>query len=479
MASTSNSEPAHPVVFTTQTRYPLPSQKFMIPASWKRYQLSQLVNKALDLPKPVPFEFLVRGEILRGTLSEWCAEHGVGEEETLEIEYFESVMPPERMSTLPHEDWVSSISCQLPGYFLTASYDGALRLFDYSQNLVQTVPAHSAPATSVCVVPSSPSEPENSFLLASASHDLTARLTRVSLSSQQQAKAETLASLHLHTAPLSSVAASRTHVLTSSWDGLIGLFSTAIPDADEVPLSLDEAAHGENGRKKRRKITADGEGAEGEGAERRARRKAPAAVLKSHTARVSRVVFGREPGGNSAFSCGTDSTVRTWDLENGVCISTITAANKPFLDLALTPTGTSALAASTDRTVCQYDLRAASTSATTPSVAALAHPATPSCVAVPSPALSLPFSLSPSAPSSSDAAGGTGTEHQLVTGAYDGVVRLWDLRSTKGAVASFKAWAGRPAGEGRKILSVDWARGVVGVAGEGGVEVWKVGEGGR
>ena len=51
----------------------------MIPAIWKRYQLSQLVNKALSLDKPVPFDFIVRGEILRTSLSEWCAENGVGE----------------------------------------------------------------------------------------------------------------------------------------------------------------------------------------------------------------------------------------------------------------------------------------------------------------------------------------------------------------------------------------------------------------
>ena len=31
----------------------------------------------------------------------------------------------------------------------------------------------------------------------------------------------------------------------------------------------------------------------------------------------------------------------------------------------------------------------------------------------------------------------------------------------------------------KKVLSVDWARGLVGVGGEGGVEVWKVGEGDR
>ena len=51
----------------------------MIPTTWKRYQLSQLVNQALSLTTPVPFDFLVRGEILRGTLVEWCHEKGVGE----------------------------------------------------------------------------------------------------------------------------------------------------------------------------------------------------------------------------------------------------------------------------------------------------------------------------------------------------------------------------------------------------------------
>ncbi|KAI0717822.1 WD40 repeat-like protein [Cerioporus squamosus] len=457
MASTSTSEPTHPVVFTTQTPYALPSQKFMIPTSWKRYQLSQLVNKALCLPKPIPFEFLVRGEILRGTLAEWCAEKGVGEEETLEIEYFESVMPPQRMSTLPHEDWVSSISCQLPGYFLTASYDGAIRIFDYSQQLLHTSAPHSAPVSSICLVPEpSRAADDGSHFVASASQDLTACLTRIALSpSSPNPKSHTLASLHLHTAPVSSVSASPSgaHLLTSSWDGLIGLWDTSIPAAHEVPA--DELAE----RKKRRKLAQE-DGAEAP----RPKRKAPAAVLKSHTARVSRAVFG--PGASLAYSCGFDSTVRTWDVENGVCTSTITASSKPFLDIALTANGHTALAASTDRTVCQYDLRASTSSATTPSVATLTHPATPSCIAVARPV--------------SSAASAT-SEHQLVTGAYDGVVRLWDLRSTRGAVAAFRAWDSASAAgtTPKKVLSVDWARGLVGVGGEGGVEVWKVGEGDR
>ncbi|TRM67126.1 WD40-repeat-containing domain protein [Schizophyllum amplum] len=431
MATAPVSMVSHPVVFTTQTPYPLPSQKFMLPASWRRYQLSQLINKALSLSKPVPFDFLVRGEVLRTTIGEWCAEHGVGEEETLELEYIESVLPPQKMSDMPHEDWVSSVSCALPGYFLTASYDGHVRAFDYSQNLKAQHALHGAPVTSICVVPSSAdAQDESSHLVASSSHDLTAQISRISVSSGSTTP---LATLHLHTQPLSSVAsnASGSHLLTSSWDGLIGLWDTTIPSSDEVP---DVATDRE--RNKRRKVGGDGEGSQ-------AKRKAPLTVLKSHTARVSRVVYApKNP--NRAYSCGFDSTVRTWDVENGVCTHTINAAEKPFLDMALSSDSHTALAASTDRTVAVYDTRDAGAVAAT--VSTLPHTATPSCIA-------------------------PGAEaQQVMTGAYDGVARLWDLRSPKAAMSSFKVWDGQ-----KKILSIDWKKGVAAIGGEGGLEVWKVG----
>ncbi|RPD60551.1 hypothetical protein L226DRAFT_545076 [Lentinus tigrinus ALCF2SS1-7] len=287
------------------------------------------------------------GEILRGTLAEWCAEKGVGEEETLEIEYFESVMPPQRMSTLPHEDWVSPVYCHLSG----------------------------------------------------ASQDLTARIIRIELA--PNTNSQTLAS-------------SGSHLLTSSWDGLIGLLDTSIPATDEIAQEDGDAP--------------------------RLKRKAPAAVLKSHTARISRVVYGPEAKGATAYSCRFESTVRIWDPENDMCTSTITASSKPFLDIALSQDGQTALALSTDRTVSQYDLRASTSSTTTPSIATLRTPRRP-----------------PASP-----------ERQLMTEAYDGV----------SAVAAFRPWEGTGMGT-KKVLSVDWARGLVAVGGESGVEVWKVGEGDR
>ncbi|KAJ3555882.1 hypothetical protein NP233_g12102 [Leucocoprinus birnbaumii] len=301
-----------PVVFTTQTQYPLPTQKFMIPTNWRRYHLSQLVNKALLLATAIPFDFLVRGEILKTSLGEWCSENGVGEEETLEIEYIESVLPPQKMTDIPHEDWVSSVMCDIQGYLLTASYDGHIRVFDYSKNVAASSHAHNAPVTSASLIDSD----DTTHTIATSSHDLTAAISRLSLSPDGSSTgASALATLHLHSAPVSSVSSNLagSHLLTSSWDGLIGLWTTDIPTTDEA--AEPEPSSGPE-RKKRRKVEN----------ESRPRRKAPINVLKSHTSRVSKVVFSSQQGSNVAYSCGFDSTVRVWDTETGVSTNTIMVA---------------------------------------------------------------------------------------------------------------------------------------------------------
>jgi ribosome biogenesis protein YTM1 len=158
---------------------------------------------------------------------------------------------------------------------------------------------------------------------------------------------------------------------------------------------------------------------------------------------VSKALFAAgEHAKGKAYSCGFDSTVRTWDVESGVCINTINIPERPMLDLAETPDGNILLGASTDRTVSIFDLRVSSLSSST---GTMMHSATPSCIAT-----------------------SESGKQQVITGAYDGVARLWDLRSTKGAVTSFKVW------DGMKVLAVDWVKDVVGIGGEGGMEVWRI-----
>ena len=212
---------------------------------------------------------------------------------------------------------------------MTASYDGQIRAFDYSKTLISSSLLHSAPITSLCIV-SSDDDDEGSYTIATSSHDLTAQLSQFNIRpssmdiddttpSTSTSTSNPLASLHLHTAPVSSVSSNSTgtHLLTSSWDGLIGLWDTSIPSSDEV----QEPELNERDRKKRRKLENSA----------KPRRKAPLSVLKSHTARVSKVLFAPTGNGSTdnkgekdkAYSCGFDSTVRFWDTEYGVCDHTI------------------------------------------------------------------------------------------------------------------------------------------------------------
>lgn len=187
--------------------------------------------------------------------------------------------------------------------------------------------------------------------------------------------------------------------------------------------------------------------------------------MKSHTGRVSRALFSPLASAEHvAYSCSLDSTFRSWDTTSGVCTSTIvrstlisifiidlviqTLSEKPLTDMALLADGATALGASTDRTVSVLDLRA-STTTTTPALT-FWHPAMPSTLAA----------------HPTDG-------HRAMSGAYDGIVRVWDLRSAKASVASFKSE------KGGKVLSVDWAKDIGALGGEDGVEVWKIGEGGE
>jgi len=148
-------------------------------------------------------------------------------------------------------------------------------------------------------------------MIATASHDLTGRLVRLHLDADTGDRTSSiLASLHLHTSLLTSIAYNRSGelLLTASSDSLIGLWESHIPEEDEI-----DVVEVQTDRRKRRKVRRD--------SEPRPKRKAPSSVLKSHTARVSKAVFSST--GKMAFSCGFDSTVRSWDIESGVCTSTI------------------------------------------------------------------------------------------------------------------------------------------------------------
>lgn len=57
---------------------------------------------------------------------------GAGEgEETMEIEYIQSVLPPQKVASIPHEDWVSDVSCQIQGFVSLSFFSIGLSLSNF------------------------------------------------------------------------------------------------------------------------------------------------------------------------------------------------------------------------------------------------------------------------------------------------------------------------------------------------------------
>jgi ribosome biogenesis protein YTM1 len=68
---------------TKSSKHPsIPLSRYYVPVSWKRFQLSELLNKVLGYQdQPVPFDFvLFEGkELLRSSLEDVLKTHGISE----------------------------------------------------------------------------------------------------------------------------------------------------------------------------------------------------------------------------------------------------------------------------------------------------------------------------------------------------------------------------------------------------------------
>ncbi|KAI7372515.1 Ribosome biogenesis protein, partial [Hortaea werneckii] len=132
----------------------------LVSTELKRYQLSTLVNRLLETEKPVPLEFLINGQFLRTSLDEFLTQNGISAETTLSVEYVKALVPPLFVSSYEHDDWVSSLDVLSQGSrpaqwageragavsqrILTGSYDGLLRVWNMSNDVVATGQGHTA-----------------------------------------------------------------------------------------------------------------------------------------------------------------------------------------------------------------------------------------------------------------------------------------------------------------------------------------------
>ncbi|KAI1214532.1 ribosome biogenesis protein YTM1 [Annulohypoxylon truncatum] len=433
------------VNFTTTSpdlQLPEGRTQLLVPADIKRYGLSRVLNSEsmLNTPSPIPFDFLINGAFLRTSLEDYLKANGLSAESTVTLQYVRSLIPPVYQAGFEHDDWVSDVDVLSESSragvwsgdkfstgqdrILSASYDGLLRIWNKSGNVIATSPSgsqggHSATIKSAKFLSSS--------LVASAGLNRTVRIWKyIEADDHLSGTLKPSLELYGHKACVESldVHGPTGRILSASSDGSIGLWTTSKSSAPAAPASLLPGATSTSKKRKLAPSTAPQRG--------------PLALLQPHTSPASAVLFSPTDS-TIAYSASQDHTIRTLDLTTSKTENVITTSH-PLLSLAWLRRGL--LAAGTSaRHITLADPRA---DASTTSVMTLRGHR--NMVAA--------LSASPD------------NEYSLVSGSHDGTCRIWDLRSAR---AGTRAEGGGSVSEAVYVIERESQKGLKNGAGKSDV----------
>ncbi|GAB5593834.1 ribosome bioproteinsis protein ytm1 [Umbelopsis nana] len=392
------------VRFTTQQqKYAITESAIFVPANFKRYGLSGIVNHLLGNEKPVPFDFLIHGELLRTSVAQYLAANNVSTENVINIEYVESMLPPTPVSAFQHDDWISSVKGQHTSQlFLTGSYDSMVRLWNMSGECVATLEGHADAVKSVAFGATS----ENEVVVFSSSLDQTVMAWEYSL---VDSSCRVLYQCKGHKGSVEAVAVdkTKTQFATASADSTIKVWATRDPSQEESMEYLDSK------NKKRRKTS----GSEAH------KVKSYAQTLNGHVGPVTSVTFDLSDS-NTVYTGGWDHSIRIWDVEQQVNVTTKNC-EKVVLDIAQSHQSKMVATGHGDKVIRIWDPRADDSVAVSLTLAG--HSNWVSSV-----------SWSPN------------SEYTLCSGSYDSTVRVWDIRS-KGSLFTIQEEDKKD-----KVYSVHW-----------------------
>ena len=405
----------------------------------------------LDTPSPIPFDFLINGTFLRTTIEEYLTSNGLSSENTLNLQYVRSLIPPIFEASFEHDDWVSCVDVLSntspagvwqPGSIqagqeriLSGSYDGLLRVWNKSGQTIGTSTSSSLGGHTSSIKAAKFFSPTQ---VASSGLDRTIRIWKYSESDDHfSADLKPTLELYGHKGSVESLAvhSPSSRLLSASIDGLIGVWSSRKSDAPPAPSSIISSGP----MAKRRKLTTSTSTPQ----------RGPLSLISGHNAPLTAVIFHPDDP-TVAYSTSLDHTVKTLDLETSTVVDTRTTSH-PLLSISSLPSLSSShvlATGSSARHITLIDPRASST--TTAIMTLRGH-------------TNKIVSLAPDPDST----------WGLVSGSHDGTCRVWDLRSTRqgtrdeggGTVGESvyvverenRKGEKRPVGgEGIKVLGVVW-----------------------
>nr|OQO20007.1 hypothetical protein B0A51_12269 [Rachicladosporium sp. CCFEE 5018] len=359
----------------------------LVRTGFKRLQLSQLVNTLLENGENhIPLQFLINGQYLKTTIDDFLTQNGISAETTLSVEYVKALIPPQTIASYEHDDWVSSVdvlSSPQHSRILSGSFDGLIRVWGMSSDLLATGTGHSSAVKSAKFI--SPTQ------VVSSSGDRTLRLWKYEDSDIGTASVTPTLELYGHNASVDNVAvhAPSSRMLSASADHTVGIWSTRKSDAPAAQGELIPVSN------KRRKITPTAKPTATRG---------PLSLMSGHASQVAEVCFD-ETDATIAYSVSWDHTLKTWDLATSKCVDTRTTPQSLWSvchlpEKSLVAAGT-ALKHITliDPRVSAQTVSAMTLRGHTNAIVSMARD-----------------------PNSS---------HQILSGSYDGTCRIWDLRSVR------------------------------------------------
>jgi ribosome biogenesis protein len=296
-------------------KYPLPDRgAILVPLSFRRIALSSLVNGLLEHEKAVPFDFVINGTYLRTSLDQFLSEQGISSETIVDAEFAPAQKVPQYVISFQHDDWVSAVDVMPSSQrktnqprILSGCYDGLLRVWDTSSNVLAVSPGSEGGGHSMFIKDArwiSPTE------AVSVGFNRVARIWKYQ-ESDDGLSAVLKPSVHLygHKESINAVAVDPRkdgkRLLTASLDCNIGLWSTSKSGSPPAPPESLPQSSSNKKRKLNPSVTQRG----------------PLSMLEGHSEQVTGVTFDSQ-NTDVAYSVSWDETMRTWHLPSSSVVDT-------------------------------------------------------------------------------------------------------------------------------------------------------------